>query len=66
MTAEQAMDRLRTALVQSSTFDNFECNFGPTLGTCPPSNHCVECEIYRTVSEYDGGKIDMSKVQPDH
>jgi hypothetical protein len=62
MTAEQALDRLRQTLLNSGAFDNFECGYGPRLGTCPPSNRCVECETYRVLSEYDGGKIDTTKV----
>jgi len=64
LTAEQAIDRLRLVLVNSGAFDNFECGYGPTLGTCPESNNCIECEVYRTITEFDGGKIDMSKIKP--
>lgn len=62
MTAIEAIDRLRNTLVNSSAFDNFECGYGPKIGTCPPSNHCIECETYRVISEFDGGKIDVTKA----
>lgn len=32
---------------RSGIFENWECDFGATLGTCPESNACVPCELQR-------------------
>jgi hypothetical protein len=39
--------KLLAALHESDEFNNFECHYGHTLGTCPESNHCLACNVKR-------------------
>lgn len=47
MVPTEAFERFKKHFEASNEFDNFECDFGPTLGTCPESNDCIACEAKR-------------------
>lgn len=54
ITAEEFVERLRATFLESAEFDNFECDHGLTLGTCPESNNCLACKVKRLFDEHGG------------
>lgn len=45
--AQGVIERFREEFEASSEFDNFECDFGATLGECVETNHCIPCAAKR-------------------
>ena len=46
---ESTLEAARKAWSDSAAFDNYECDFGPTLGTCPESNNCWQCRLHNAL-----------------
>ena len=46
--AVEALNEIKEALYATTEFDNFECDYGPTLGTCTAKD-CLHCRVARSL-----------------
>jgi len=47
----EALGKIFEAHRESGAFNNWECDYGFTLGECPPDNRCVPCIVQRASND---------------
>lgn len=54
-TDDNIIRRLKAMLEETKQFENFECNYDPTLGTCG-NKGCLHCNVMNLIQEYESEK----------
>lgn len=54
--SQKLIQKLKEMLEDTYEFDNWECNYGHSLGTCP-NKSCLHCRIYRLIKNLENGLI---------
>jgi hypothetical protein len=59
---ERRIDTARNEWSKSGAFDNYECDYGPSLGTCPESNDCWECQLHKALYPPEAAKLQENGI----